>query len=93
MTTLHDKVCELLHESNDQELGEFHGPRWAAFVQHNILELANEVGVDFSLDELDEVYGANAAVVSRIGDEVELYLFDSKREARLRWHELTAGDA
>ena len=88
MTTLHDKISELLRETNDQEIGAYEGPRWAAFVQHNVLELANEVGVEFDVDELDEVYGANGAVVSRVGSETELHLFASKREARLRWCEI-----
>jgi len=91
--TLHDKIAELLHESNDREIGEFEGPRWAAFIQTNILELANEVGVEFTFDELDEVHGVNAAVVYRVGADTELYLFDSKREARLRWDEVMAGEA
>jgi hypothetical protein len=90
---LHDKVCELLAAQNDEEIGSFNGPRWGAMVEGDIVEMANENGVDLSLEELDEVFGARAAVVHRVGEETEVHLFATGLEAEVRWDELTADEA
>jgi hypothetical protein len=87
---LRQKLASILRQHNDEEVGDYNSRAWGAVVETDMVTLANEVGVEFTLAELDDVYGASACIAVKRGRNIKVQLFASMDEAGPHWDSIAS---